>query len=152
MHYSDRDSQYASQLFHEKPVEYGTLCLISRKGTCWDTAPTESWFSSFRIFGERFATKEAMKTTALEHIEGVYNCNRKRLHCALGYTSPIQFLKEWLTARREENQILCGHSLGRRKPGEPHTLRSNITFHLRREMHPMPSSMSPSATVANARL
>ncbi len=41
---------------------------MSRKGNCWDNAPTESWFNSFkneRVFGERFLTRDAMKATAV---------------------------------------------------------------------------------------
>jgi putative transposase len=67
---------------------------MSRKGNCWDNAPTESWFNSFkneRVHGERFATHKEMKVTAFEYIEVFYN--RKRLHSTLGYTSPTQFMK-----------------------------------------------------------
>jgi len=106
MHHSDRGSQYASHAFQEKLAEYGMLCSMSRKGNCWDNAPTESWFNSFkneRIFGERFASREAMKATAFEYIEVFYN--RTRLHCTLGYTSPVQFLKDWSATQQEENQV-----------------------------------------------
>ena len=45
---------------------------MSRQGNGWDNAPTERWFNRFkneRVFGERFATREAMKTTAVEYYE-----------------------------------------------------------------------------------
>lgn len=35
-------------------------CSMSRKGNCWDNAPTESWFDSFkneRVHGIRYATR-----------------------------------------------------------------------------------------------
>jgi putative transposase len=105
IHHSDRGSQYASQTFQEKLAEYAMLCSMSRKGNCWDNAPTENWSNSFkneRIFGESFATQEAMKATTFEYIEGFYN--RTRLHSTLGYTSPVQFLKDWSAAQQEENQ------------------------------------------------
>lgn len=101
IHHSDRGSQYASQAFQETLAAYGMLGSMSRKGNCWDNAPTESWFNSFkneRVFGERFATREAMKATAVEYIEVFYN--RRRLHSTLGYTSPVQYLDR----RREEIQ------------------------------------------------
>ena len=101
IHHSDRGSQYASQAFQEALAAYGMLGSMSRKGNCWDNAPTESWFNSLeneRVFGERFATREAMKATAVEYIEVFYN--RRRLHSTLGYTSPVQYLDRW----REEVQ------------------------------------------------
>ncbi len=39
-------------------------CSMSRKGNCWDNAPTESWFGSFkneRVYGERFATRDELQ-------------------------------------------------------------------------------------------
>jgi len=58
LHRSDRGSQYASQTFQDKLNAYGMICSMSRKGNCWDNAPTESWFNSFkneRVHGLRFA-------------------------------------------------------------------------------------------------
>ena len=48
MHHSDRGSPYASYAFQDKLKEYGRVCSMSRKGNCWDNAPTESWFNSFK--------------------------------------------------------------------------------------------------------
>jgi putative transposase len=82
------------------------LCSMHRTGNCWDNAPTESWLNSFkneRIFGERFASREAMKATAFEYTEVFYN--RTRLHSNLGCTSPVQFLKHWSATQQEENQV-----------------------------------------------
>lgn len=87
-------------------ADYGMLCSMSRKGNCWDNAQTESWFNSFkneRVFGEHFCTREAMKAAAFEYIEVFYN--RKRLHSTLGYTSPVQFLRDWADAQQEEKQV-----------------------------------------------
>ena len=80
--------------------EYDMLCSMSRKGNCWDNAPTESWFNSFkneRVHGERFATRAEMTAMAFEYIEVFYN--RKRLHSTLGYKPPIRFLQDWLAAQ-----------------------------------------------------
>jgi len=76
------------------------------EGNCWDNAPTESWFNSFkneRVHGVGFATREGMKATAFEGIEVFYN--RKRLHSTLGYKSPTQFMHDWLTAQPMEKQV-----------------------------------------------
>ncbi len=106
IHHSDRGSQYASHAFQERLAEYGMVGSMSRKGNCWDNAPTESWFNRFkkeRVFGERFLTRAAMKTTAFEYIEVFYN--RRRLHASLGYTSPVHDLKNWREAQQAESQV-----------------------------------------------
>ena len=106
LHHSDRGSQYASHVFQDKLAEYGMSCSMSRKGNCWDNAPTESWFNSFkneRVHGWRFETREEMTATAFEYIEVFYN--RKRLHSTLGYTSPVQFLKDWFNEQLMKKQV-----------------------------------------------
>ena len=106
MHHSDRGSQYASNLFQAKLKEYGMICSMSRKGNCWDNAPTESWFNSFkneRVHGLRYETREEMKAMAFEYIEVLYN--RKRQHSTLGYKSPMQFLDAWLIAQQKEKLV-----------------------------------------------
>jgi len=102
MHHSDRGSQYASHGFQDKLKEFGMICSMSRKGNCWDNAPTESWFNSFkneRYHGVRYATHAEMKAAGFEYIEVFYN--RTRQHSTLGYQSPIQYLDRW---RRDQNQ------------------------------------------------
>lgn len=106
IHHSDRGSQYASQAFQARLTEYGMRCSMSRKGNCWDNAPTESWFNSFkneRVHGVRFATRAQMKAEAFEYIEAFYN--RKRRHSTLGYKSPTQFLQDWMATQQQEKQV-----------------------------------------------
>jgi putative transposase len=106
MHHSDRGSQYASHAFQEKLKAYGMVCSMSRKGNCWDNAPTESWFNSFkneRVHGVRFETRAEMTAMSFEYIEVLYN--RKRQHSTLGYKSPIQFLDNWLIAQQNEKLV-----------------------------------------------
>jgi putative transposase len=106
IHHSDRGSQYASHVFQGKLKEYGMLCSISRKGNCWDNAPTESWFGGFkneRVYGERFETRDEVIAMTFEYIEIFYN--RKRLHSTLRYKSPMQFLGDWLNAQQKEKLV-----------------------------------------------
>jgi transposase InsO family protein len=45
------------------------VCSMSREGNCWDNAPIESWFNSFkneRYDGIRYATHDAMKAASFE--------------------------------------------------------------------------------------
>ncbi len=46
----------------------------SREGNCWDNAPSESWFGSFkseRVYGERFETRDEVIAMTFEYIECV---------------------------------------------------------------------------------
>ncbi|OIQ92629.1 IS2 transposase TnpB [mine drainage metagenome] len=106
MHHSDRGSQYASHAFQAKLKEYGMTCSMSRKGNCWDNAPTESWFNSFkneRVHGLRYETREEMTAESFEYIEVFYN--RKRRHSTLGYKSPEKYLDDWLNAQQAEKLV-----------------------------------------------
>ena len=106
LYHSDRGSQYASHAVQDKLQAYGMTCSMSRKGNCWDNAPTESWFNSFkneRVHGIRYATLADMKAASFEYIEVFYN--RKRQHSTLGYKSPKQFLTAWLSRQHQEKLV-----------------------------------------------
>jgi putative transposase len=106
MHHSDRGSQYASLAFQDRLKEYGMICSMSRKGNCWDNAPTESWFNSLkneRVHGLRYKTRAEMTAASFKYIEVFYN--RRRRHSTLGYKSPMQFLDDWLAAQRKEQRV-----------------------------------------------
>lgn len=95
--HSDRGSQYASHAMRDKLAEYAMTASMSRKGNCWDNAPTESFFNSLkneRVHGARYATRAAAQADLFEYIAVFYN--RKRRHSTLGYCSPTQFLADWL--------------------------------------------------------
>ena len=104
MHHSDRGSQYASLVFQARLAEYGMVCSMSRKGNCWDNAPTESFFNSLkneRVHGTRYTTREEAIADLFEYIEVFYN--RSRRHSTLKSKSPIQFLQDWISAQHEQN-------------------------------------------------
>lgn len=106
MHHSDRDSQYASHPFQSQLKVYGMKGSMSRTGNCWDNAPTESWFNSFkneRVHGLRYTTRAEMTAASFEYTE-VF-CNRTRRHSTLGYKSPMQFLDDWRLAHHEKNLV-----------------------------------------------
>lgn len=104
IHHSDRGSQYASQAFQDKLAEYGMVCSMSRKGNCWDNAPSESFFNSLkneRVHGTRYETRAEAVADLFTYIEVFYN--RSRRHSTLGYKSPTQFLHDWITTQHERN-------------------------------------------------
>jgi len=67
---------------------------MSRKGNCWDNAPTERFFRSLkceRLTGCRFFTRNEAKNEILDYIT-FYNSVRH--HSALEYLSPMAYEKE----------------------------------------------------------
>lgn len=64
---------------------------MSRLGSCWDNAPSESCFGSLkmeRVYGARYATIEEAKMDVLDWLRWY---DTERLHSAIGYSSPIEF-------------------------------------------------------------
>lgn len=121
MHHSDRGSQYASHAFQDKLKQFGMICSMSRKGNCWDSAPTESWFSSFkneRYHGLRYATHDEMKAVSFEYIEVFYN--RTRQHSTLGYQSPTQYIERWQSKQSQEKWLHKIHLMADEISREPH--------------------------------
>lgn len=94
--HSDRGSQYCSHEFQAVLKGYGMQSSMSRRGNCWDNAPTESLWGSLkvaRLHGVRFETRrQAMD----EVIDWLTFYNHRRLHSTLGYVSPMQFERKWL--------------------------------------------------------
>jgi len=106
LHHSDRGSQYASHAFQQQLTAYGMTCSMSRKGNCWDNAPTESFFNSLkneRVHGTRYATRDEAKTGVFDYIEPFYN--RTRRHSTLGYKSPTQFMNDWLSEQQQKKLV-----------------------------------------------
>ena len=103
VHHSDRGSQYASLAFQARLKKYGMVCSMSRKGNCWDNAPTESFFNSLkneRVHGTRYGTRAEAIADLFDYIEPFYN--RRRHHSTLGYASPEQFLNDWISSQHEK--------------------------------------------------
>ena len=65
---------------------------MSRKGNCYDNAPMESFFKTFKTeeaYQTQYQTHQDVVLGTTNYIERFYNSNR--LHSALGYRSPIDF-------------------------------------------------------------
>jgi putative transposase len=90
--HSDRGVQYASAAYRRDLAKYGMQQSMSRKGNVWDNAPMESFFKTLkveRVYGQRYKTRDQARSDLVNWIEGFYN--RRRLHSALGYRSPMQY-------------------------------------------------------------
>ncbi len=68
---------------------------MSRKGNCYDNAPTESFFASLKrelVYRTTFTTRDEARGALFEWIAVWYN--RKRRHSTLGYLSPEAFERQ----------------------------------------------------------
>ena len=102
--HSDRGAQYCSQGFQKALTGYGMKFSMSRKGDCWDNAPTESLWGRLkvgRLYSRRFATRrEAMD----EVVDWPTFYNHRRLHSTLGYVSPMTFEQRWFAAQQQDRK------------------------------------------------
>lgn len=97
--HSDRGSQYASTSFQGLLKQHNYRCSMSRKGNCWDNAPSESFFHTLKTeltHHEDFKTREEAKQVIFEYIEVFYN--RERLHSSNDYMSPVDYESALRTA------------------------------------------------------
>ncbi len=103
--HSDRGSQYASEYFRHRLREHKLVQSMSRRGNCYDNAPMESFFKSYKaeeVQDEVYATHEQATRGVSEYIERFYN--PIRMHSSLDYQSPIDF------ERAIPTQIAVGES------------------------------------------
>ena len=99
LHHSDRGPQYTSDDFRDLLRKHGIECSMSARGSCYDNAPVESFFSLLkreRIRRQTYPTRKAAKADVFDYIERFYNW--RRLHSTLGYVSPVAFEEQAMRA------------------------------------------------------
>ena len=92
--HSDQGIQYASESFRKLLRDNGFIQSMSRKGNCYDNAITETFFHTLKTeltHRTKYRTREEARQSIFEYIEIFYN--RKRLHSAIGYCSPVEYEK-----------------------------------------------------------
>jgi len=90
--HSDRGSQYASDDVRRWLKARGFVQSMSRKGNCYDNAPAESFFSTLEfelVMHTRWTGLAESARELFDYIEIFYN--RRRLHSALGFVSPLDY-------------------------------------------------------------
>ena len=90
--HSDRGVQYASQAYRQALDQAHVVASMSRRACCYDNATMESFWSTLKyelIYRRVFKTRAEARQAIFEYIETFYN--RRRLHSALNYKSPLDF-------------------------------------------------------------
>ena len=92
IHHSDQGSQYTSLSFGKRCREAGVVQSMGSVGDAYDNAMCESFFATLEcelLDRRSFRTVAEARREVFGFIEGFYNT--RRLHSALGYTSPANF-------------------------------------------------------------
>jgi putative transposase len=102
-HHSDQGVQYASGEYVDELRRHGFRISMARSGNPYENATIESFFKTLK-YEEVYLSDYETIADVLERIsyfiEEVYN--RKRLHSALGYVSPVNFEAPALISRNRE--------------------------------------------------
>lgn len=90
IHHTDRGSQYASETYRKLLDRFQMRASMSKKGDCWDNAPTERFFGSLKReqLDELYFNNRA--EAELEIIDYITYYNAYRLHSTLGYMPPME--------------------------------------------------------------
>ena len=92
VHHSDRGVQYASSAFRALLHSLKIQPSMSARAYCYDNAAMESFWSTLKtelVHQRRFDDIHQARLAIFDYIELFYN--RKRLHSALNYNSPLDF-------------------------------------------------------------
>src|SRR5699024_4676565 len=93
--HSDQGVQYCCEDFRCLLTQRKITQSMSRKGNCWDNAPAESFFKTFKAelpVAPAPCNYRQIRQTVFEFIE--ISCNRQRLHSSLDYQTPQQMQQQ----------------------------------------------------------
>ena len=92
IHHTDQDGIYRSQGYRDRMASVGILPSMGAKGSAYDNAVAESFFSNLKnepIHHADFSSRESARAAIFSYIELFYN--RRRIHQTLGYVGPVAF-------------------------------------------------------------
>ena len=94
--HSDKGCQYTSAEFARYCQANGIHTSTGRTGACWDNAAAESFFGALKnemYYRQSFPSRAHARFAVADYIEVFYN--RRRLHSALGYRTPLEALTQF---------------------------------------------------------
>lgn len=98
--HADRGSQYTSAACQKRITDAGGLPSFSRPGNPYDNAQAEAGWSTLKTellpLREPFASLEEARLEVAYYLDTYFNLDRR--HSALGYRSPHQFERDYLTS------------------------------------------------------
>ena len=100
--HSDQGVQYASKDFRNELAENKCIQSMSRRGNCWDNAPSESFFSTFKTrltHHRNYDSMSDLKRDVFWYIEIYYN--RYRKHSSNNWVSPEQKELDYITQKQK---------------------------------------------------
>lgn len=92
IHHTDQGGIYRGRVYRERMDHVGILPSMGSKGTAYDNAVAESFFSNLKnelVHHADFLNRESARAAIFSYIELFYN--RQRIHQTLGYVSPVAF-------------------------------------------------------------
>lgn len=125
IHHSDRGFQYACPEYVRLLQDQGIQISMSRVGNPYDNAKAESFMKTLKqeeVNGRSYRDIDHVRRCIAEFLENVYN--RRRLHSALGYQTPVEF-EESLVNLGGKASTLLGVGKGVNCPLPPHPLPQN---------------------------
>ena len=101
IHHSDRGSQYCAHSYQNLVRKPGMRASMSRKGDCYDNAPTESFWGTLKqeiVYHRNFRTRRKACAVIQEWIEIFYN--RIRRHTSIGGIAPARWAGMYYATRK----------------------------------------------------
>jgi putative transposase len=91
IHHSDQGYQYASTRYRALLRQKSITQSMSRRANCYDNAHMESFWATLKseCLRRAFPTRVQARLAIFAYVHTFYN--RRRLHSALGYQSPLDF-------------------------------------------------------------
>jgi transposase InsO family protein len=97
MFHSDQGCQYTSHELRQFLRERGIIQSMSRRGQCWDNAPTESFFRTLKmetgLAKANLPGPVQVEAVLFDWIETWYNVIRR--HTFIGYCCPAEYEARW---------------------------------------------------------
>ncbi len=86
--HSDQGTHYTSRAFQQQLWRYQMRPSMSRRGNCWDNAPMERFFRSYKTEWMPVEGYRTFADASIDIAEYVRHYNHERGHSYNGYLSP----------------------------------------------------------------